>query len=124
MVQLSSVRRVPSLIFAISGFLVSQSISIDVFATVVDGDKRVLEITSFNELETSDDNNIVLNIFAIQLGVPSGIYASDPEAAGSGSSDSTGGEDSTPGDNTIITEFEDGTGCIDCDVDGNVLDIP
>ena len=98
--------------------------SLDVFATVVDGDKRVLEITSFNELETSDDNNIVLNIFAIQLGVPSGLYASDPEAAGSGSSDSTGGEDSTPGDNTIITEFEDGTGCIDCDVDGNVLDIP
>ena len=87
--------------------------SLDVFATVVDGDKRVLEITSFNELD-GGDQNIVLNIFAIQLGVAANLFAGAIESSGPGASDSTG-DDDVPGADGSDIEIDDGKGCSTCE---------
>jgi len=96
--------------------------TLDVFATVVDGDKRVLEITSFNELDGGGDQNIVLNIFAIQLGVAANLFAGAIESSGPGANDSTGGEDATPGEKDANVEIDGGNGCTDCG--GNEVGIP
>lgn len=86
---------------------------IHVVAALTD-DKRILEVTSYNTLETASNTNITFNVFAIQLGIGSHILAGSLDGAGPGSTDSTGGQDSVPGEDGTPKNEDDGTECTEC----------